>query len=669
MTLRRRNMKHRRTTDADARSRDPASVNSAIAAMKAAFSDHERGDLTHAEQGYREALGYNPRFAEAHHALGVLLQQRGQMSDALASFQQALALRPNAANSYYQCGEVLMALRRHADAAHMFRQAIDLAPDHVDAHDKLGQTLFQLYENEQAVEVYRAGLELDPENASLNHNLALSLIVLGERVKAAQSLEKAVANAPENSLSLCYLISNKMYLCDWERLEELAKKLVRRIVENGDAVDPFTFQGLACAPTNAEQLACAEANGVVVGASLKAMGGEAARFADYPRESCQSAAERIRIGYVSMDFRIHPMAYLMTEILANHDRDRFEVFAYSYGPAENSEERKRFEAAVDHFIDNHHMSDDEAARRIHSDRIDILIDRKGYTFGHRLGIFARKPAPVQVNYLAFGGTMGVDFIDYAVVDDYVVPPDQQQFYSERLVYLPDCYQPNSFRPISDQTPSRAECGLPEEGFIFCCFNQTYKLTPRVFDVWMRILNRVPGSALWLLKPDEATAENLRREASTRGIAPDRLVFAPKVGQAQHLARHRHAGLFLDTEIVNALTTASDALRMDCPVITCPGHSFVSRGAGSILHALEMPELIAADLGAYEEMAVRLAQSPDDLRAMREKIARKRETAPLFDSIRYTRHLDAAFTEMARIRSAGGRPRQFAVAPTENPFRR
>jgi len=348
------------------------------------------------------------------------------------------------------------------------------------------------------------------------------------------------------------------------------------------------------------------------------------------------------------------------EVLQKHDRELFEIYAYSHGPYDDSPERRRFIACVDHFIDIQEMTDAEAAQRINSDGINILIDRKGYTFGARTGIFSMRPSPIQVNYLAYGGTMGVDFIDYAVVDEFVVPPDQQQYYTERLVYLPDTYQPNSFRPVSDITPSRAECGLPEGAFVYCCYNQAHKINRNIFDIWMRILHRTPGSILWLLKPEETTADNLRREAAMRGIDPTRLAFASKVSQAEHLARHRNADLFLDTLVVNALTTTSDALFMGVPVITCPGETFVARGAGSILRALEMPELIMSNHQEYEEMAVALATNSDRLRSLRDKITLKRETAPLFNSTRYTRHLDAAYQEMWRLHQAGEPPKPFAV---------
>lgn len=629
--------------------------------MREGFNHHQAARLSDAEIAYERALAIHPKFAEVHHALAVLRQQQGRLAEALGGFEAALALKPSDTKSYYYQAEILMSLRQYFPAAQALQQAINIDPAYVDAYEMLGRALFHLYRNDRAVEVYQAGLAYDGENATLYHGLGLSQIILGDRSGAAVSLDKALQLAPDNPAILCNLISNKMYLCDWRDIESRSQQLVDTILRTGAAVDPFTFQGLPCAPGNAAQQACARANGAVIRAAIP----ESELRNEQPTGCAPRPAERkLRIGYLSMDFRAHPMAYLMTAILEKHDRSQIEVYAYAYGPVEESPERQRFMQAVDHFIDIHELSDAEAAARIAADGIDILIDRKGYTFGHRLGIFARRPAPVQVNYLAFGGTMGVDFIDYAIVDAFVVPPQEQAFYTERLVYLPDCYQPNSYRPKADKMPTRIDCGLPEEAVVFCCFNQTYKLTPRIFDCWMHILQRVPGAVLWLLHPDAATAENLRREATVRGVDAERLIFAPKVPQAEHIARHALVDIFLDTDVVNALTTASDALSMGCPVITCPGHSFVSRGAGSILQAMELPELVADDFQSYEDLAVMLGTQPDSRAALRKKIAGKLGTAPLFDTARYSAHLDRALLEIWRRYAAGQPVEPFSVPPLE-----
>ena len=655
MSLNRKITRRRENAKLASLTKDPARIITAIGLMREGLALHEQRQTKAALVRYKAALNHHPKFAEAYHAAGIAHRDMGNHEEALEALGTAVILKPDHLNAHLNTGELLYSLGRYGEAVQFLQNAIRLDPVNIDAYNWLGQCLHKLFMFPQAVRAYEAALRTDPEAGGVCHNLALARTMLGDRSGAAPLLEKALKQAPESLLTLSYLVANKMHLCDWEDIGKQSQEIVNAVTEKRGLCDPFIFQSLPCAPGNREQFICATGNATVSEKLRERAGPENARiFTHRP-----SQADRIRLGYVSMDFRSHPMAYLMMDVLKKHDRRRFEVHAYSYGPPDDSPERRQFRESVDHFVDIQNLTDAAAAQRIYDDGIDILIDRKGYTYGARLGIFAARPAPIQVNYLAYGGTMGADYIDYIVLDEFVVPPDQQQFYTERLVYLPDTYQPNSLRPIAEHTPSRAECGLPEEGFVFCCFNQTYKITPGVFGIWMRILDRVPGSVLWLLKPEEETAGNLRREAKARGMNPERLVFAPKVPQAEHLARHRHAGLFLDTLVVNALTTASDALLMDCPVITCPGQTFVARGAGSILRALEMPELITRSLPEYENLAVRLASSPGELRGLREKIARKRGTAPLFDSTRYTRHLDAAYQEMWRLHQTGEGPKAFA----------
>jgi predicted O-linked N-acetylglucosamine transferase (SPINDLY family) len=305
----------------------------------------------------------------------------------------------------------------------------------------------------------------------------------------------------------------------------------------------------------------------------------------------------------------------------------------------------------------------EAARRIHADGVDILVDLKGYTGNSRTPILALRPAPIQVNYLGYPGTMGAPFMDYILVDDFIVPPEQQPFFAERLVHLPGCYQVNdSRREIASRTPSRAECGLPDEGFVFCCFNNSYKITPEVFDVWMGLLKVVAGSVLWLLEGNRLVPENLRREAEARGVAAQRLVFAPRRPLAEHLARHRLAGLFLDTFPVNAHTTASDALWTGCPLLTIAGETFVSRVAGSLLRAIGLPELITAGLDAYRELALRLARDRDLLAELRARLEANLRSSPLFDAAKFARGIEKAYLTMWEIHTSGQRPRPFAVCP-------
>ncbi len=355
---------------------------------------------------------------------------------------------------------------------------------------------------------------------------------------------------------------------------------------------------------------------------------------------------RLRLGYLSSDFREHAVAYLLAEALELHDREAFDVFGYGIGGDDGSELRQRLMNAFDQFVDVGPLSAQDAARRIHADGIDILIDLNGHTQGGRTEICALRPAPLQVSYLGYPATMGADFVDYVITDRYLTPPEQQRNYSERFAYLPDVYQPNDrMRPMLAETPPRSTYGLPEDGFVYCSFNNSYKITPRLFEIWMRLLAKTPGSVLWLQEGNTLVMANLRREAQRRGIAPDRIVFSPRKLPDEYRAQYRVADLFLDTLPYNAGATASDALWAGLPLLTCSGQTYVSRMAGSLLRAVGLPELIASSLDEYESTALTLAQEPQELRTLRQRLVDARERAPLFDTPRYTRNLEEAYRGM------------------------
>jgi protein O-GlcNAc transferase len=377
-----------------------------------------------------------------------------------------------------------------------------------------------------------------------------------------------------------------------------------------------------------------------------------------------AGARKLRIGYLSSDFCRHSTALLMAELFERHDKSCFEIVAYSHGPDDRSKLSARLREAFDDCVDIRAMTDDEAARRIKADRIDILVELTGFTKGARTRIAAQRPAPVQVSFIGFPGTMGAGFIDYVIADPFVLPMDQQAFYSEKIVHLPHCSQPtDTHRLISSITPTRAGCGLPEQGFVFCSFNNTYKIAPEFFGIWMRLLTAIPGAVLWLLDANDPVKDNLRGEAGARGVDPNRLVFAPRLPSPEHLARHRLADLFLDTLPYNAHTTASDALWAGLPVLTCAGDTFAGRVAGSLLHAAGLPELVAGSPAAYESMALRLAREPALLQALRHKLLGNRLNSPLFDIARYTRHYETALTQMWETWANGHDPVGFAVPPS------
>jgi predicted O-linked N-acetylglucosamine transferase (SPINDLY family) len=375
------------------------------------------------------------------------------------------------------------------------------------------------------------------------------------------------------------------------------------------------------------------------------------------------AHDRIRIAYLSADFHDHAVMHLMAGLFEQHDRSQFDVVAVSFGPDPSTDTRARLKDAFERFIDVRHLRDDEIAKLLRDLETDIAIDLKGFTDDARTGIFAFRPAPIQVNYLGYPGTMGAPYIDYIIVDPIVVPHDQRLAYAEKIVYLPHCYQVNDAkRLIAERTPTRSEATLPETGFVFCSFNNNYKITPTMFDVWMRLLRDIDGSVLWLFEGNAAAPVNLRREAANRGVAPERLVFAPKVPLADHLARHRLADLFLDTQPWNAHTTASDALWAGLPLLTCIGTTFAGRVAASLLEAVGLPELVTRTLSEYQTLALQLAGEPSLLAGIKQRLSDNRHVFPLFNTDRSRRHIEAAYSEMYARHRRGEAPASFAIAP-------
>ncbi|MGA7965355.1 MAG: hypothetical protein WCB49_05645, partial [Gammaproteobacteria bacterium] len=446
------------------------------------------------------------------------------------------------------------------------------------------------------------------------------------------------------------LAAQKIYACEWGGLADLIQIIDEDIRAGKRSVMPFTYLSLSRSSQNLKRCAEIFAREKFPAACISPSG--ASRY-DHAR---------IRIGYMCGEFRRHASSMLTVELFELHDKGHFELFAFDSGFDDGSEIRQRMNAAFDHFVDIGGLSDAEAAQEINRHEIDILIDLAGYSNMARPGILSRRPAPIQVNYLGFPGTLGADYIDYILADACVIPPEQRECYVENVVYLPDTYQVNDTkRQVAERTPTHAEAGLPETGFVFCCFNNNYKITQDVFDVWMGLLKSVEGSVLWLLEDNADAMRNLRKEAARRGVEPERLVFAPRVDAPEHLARHRLADLFLDTLPYNAHTTASDALWAGLPLLTCLGSTFPGRVAASLLQAAGVPELIAPSLDAYQACALRLAREPDQVASLKAKLAQNRDTCPLFDSRRFTRHMEAAYTTMWQQHQRGRRPTSFSVA--------
>ncbi len=631
----------------------------------------DQGQLAEAVAQYQEAFRLKPDYAEAHLNLGNALREQGQLAEAVAQYQEALRLNPDYAMAHNNLGNVLRDQGQLAEAVSEYQEALRLKPDFAEAHNNLGNALWDQGQLTEAVAQYQEALRLKPDYAEAHLNLGYALRDQGQLAEAVAQYQEAFRLKPDNLAARGALVHELQHLCIWENLGERARGLIDAVAVNpvtgvaADAVPPFTFLALPTSTTAELQLRCARnwvkqrLRSAVPSAPETRFLGETG-FLSRP----DPARSRLRLGYLSADFHTHATAMLIAELFEQHDRARFEVFGYSYGPDDGSPMRRRLVQAFDRFIDIRDASIQESAQRIQQDGVDILVDLKGHTRDARTRILALRPAPLQVNYLGYPGTMGASFMDYILVDDFIVPPEQQPFFTEQLVYLPGCYQVNdSRREIAAQTPTRAACGLPQEGFVFCCFNNSYKITPEVFSVWMRLMQAVPGSVLWLLEGNRWAPANLRREAEARGVTGERLVFAPKLAGPEHLARHRLADLFLDTYPYNAHTTASDALWAGCPVLTLAGETFASRVAGSLLRTLGLLELITTSLDAYEALALELSQDAGKLVALRGRLEASRVTSSLFDGGQFARNIEKAFATMWVIHTAGDTPRGFAVSAT------
>lgn len=552
------------------------------------------GETARAAEVLAEEVGAHPDLANARLALGVALVRQSRREEALAQFIEASRLDPASAEASTNAGNVLAELGRHAEAVAFLERAVASQPGLADAHFNLGIACQHLKRHGEAASHLQHALELSPRMP----------YALGQR------------------------LWNEMAMCRWDGIEAGIAELRQQVLE-GVPASPFTF--LAFVDSPAEQRRCAERH---VAQTLPARPAPLWRGERYRHE-------RLRLAYLSADFHEHATAQLMAGLFERHDRARFEVFGISYGPDDGSPMRARLQRAFEHFVEVRSLPDAQVARLLREREVDIAIDLKGHTTDARIGILAHRPAPLQLAWLGFPGTTGAGFVDCVLADRVALPEAERDAWSEEVVYLPDCYQPNDAgRAIAPHTGTR-----PAAGFVFCCFNNSYKITPAMFSVWMRLLAAVPGSVLWLLEDNPQARGNLGREAAARGIDPARLVFAPRLPLAAHLARHRLADLFLDTLPYNAHTGASDALWAGLPLVTCSGNAFAGRVAASLLQAVGLPELVTHSLSEYEALALALARDPSRLGSLRARLAVNRREAPLFDTARFCRQLEATLLDL------------------------
>lgn len=634
---------------------------------------------------FDRTLQLHARNAAILYNRGRALVQLGKVEEGLKSFAEALQLQPGDADMLYNHGTALLNLERLDEALKSFDRVLQIRPDYAEAHNNRGTALRKLNKTEEAVASYNQALKIKPNHLGALVNLGTALSDLDRKAEALSCYDRALVIAPNRPEALLnratalrdlkrykesvacfatllrlapdddYVLGNmfhtQLQCCDWSGYEATLARITSGVSQNKKVASPFALMTFSDSP--ADQLHCAEiyvADKYPVSIA-PLWTGERYRH------------DRIRLAYLSADFHNHATAYLMARLFEIHDRSRFEISAYSFGPEGSGGMRGRLQQSFDHFIDIRRMSDRDVARLLRDNEIDIAVDLKGFTADSRPGILAQRAAPIQVSYIGFPGTLGTSCIDYMIADRHVIPIGDERFYSEKIVRLPDTYQvTDDKRAVPSQMPRRAELGLPEAGFVFCCFNNSYKHSPEMFDIWMRLLQRVEGSVLWLLDDNPEATRHLREEAGRRGVSAERLVFGPRIPQEEHLARHRLADLFLDTQPCTAHTTASDALWMGVPLITCMGASFASRVAGSVLQAAGLPELIAGDLQEYEALALALATTPVRLGEIKDKLDRHRREFPLFDTDRFRRHIETGYVTMWERAQRGEAPESFSVEP-------
>ena len=617
---------------------------------------------------YDIAVKLNPSLAEGHNNRGTVLRDLGHLNDALASFERAIEIKLDYADAHCYHGLVLQDLYRYADSVGSLDRAIAIDPGYATAHHNRGVALAYLRKTEEALTCYDRAIALQPvfaeafnnrgaalqelwrtEEALHNHdqslainpnlaeawaNRANALRTLGRYDLAIQSYDRALALKPHFAGLASFRLISKLQICEWKGIEAEIISFEDGITNNLVQSNPFATLLTLDSPLLHRRVSEVRA---------RQWNYQATPSAEKPHLSQKN---RMHIGYYSADFHEHATAYLMAGLFECHDRAKFEITAFSFGPQGSGEMRKRLSAAFDNFVDVRDRSDEDVAALSREMKIDIAIDLKGYTLESRPGIFAARAAEIQASYLGYPGTLALPCIDYLIADQIVIPESSRAYYTEKIVYLPDCYQINdSQRPIADNQPTRAKAGLPDNGFVFCCFNNSFKLTPDVFAVWMSLLKRIENSVLWLMADNSLVIKNLRARAEDLGIDAARLTFADRVPLAHHLARHRLADLFLDTLPYNAHTTASDALWAGLPVLTQAGTAFPGRVAASLLNAVGLPELVTQTREEYEAMAIELASHPRRLADIRSKLLVNRNKFPLFNTRQFARNIESAYAAM------------------------
>ena len=599
-------------------------------AIRGLIELYNKGNLKEVVERAEVLTKQYPKVFVIWNLLGAGATKLGKLDQAIGAFKKAITLNPQHHEAYNNLGNAFSSQRKLDEAIEAFNKAISFKPDYTEAYNNLGVALKAQGKLDEAIKAFTKAIVFKPNLPGVYNNLASALFSQGKLDKGIEASRNALRIKPDYALARAEKLWQQAHICDWLELKDNRRFLKDLGITDG-FVPPFRVLSFEDAPDRHFQRSVNYAQ------------------KNYPKKTITPAArpaekpQRLRIGYFSADFHNHAAMYLMAHVFAAHDKSQFEIIAFSYGPNKQDEVRRRLVGDVDIFHEVCAMGDMQLVELARNERLDIAVDLTGYTQHGRVGIFSYGLAPIQISYLGFAGTLGADFIDYIVADPVVIPQENRGFFSENIIYLPNTYLPSdNQRVIADKAFTKEEMGLPDDGFVFCCFNNSYKISPDEFDIWMRLLSQVEGSVLWLVRDNNWSEDNLRREAEARGISGDRLIFAEKLKLADHIARHRLADLFLDTFNYNAHTTASIALWAGLPVLTKLGRGFPARVAGSLLSAVGLKELITENKAQYEALALRLATTPTKLAEIKAKLDENRLTHPLFDSKLYTKHLEQGY---------------------------
>lgn len=584
---------------------------------------------------YEKALEIKPDYAAGHYNHGNALQELNRLEEAVASYDRAISIHLAFEEAFANRGNALLALKRPEHALASYAQAISINPNCAEFHYNHGRAQQELGRLKEALVSYDKAVILNPDYAAGYYNRGITLQALGRLDEAVLSYERTLALDPDYEYLQGIYLHIKMLMCDWENFEYNIESLLLNINQRKRASTCFPILALT------DSL------------PIQRKASEVLVNDKYPLNTSlgpilkSNTCRKIKIGYYSAHFRDHPVSILCAELFETHDRNKFELFGFYSGPPDFSKMHQRVASAFDVFADVWLKDDREIAILSRDIGIDIAVDLTGLTENSRVGVFSYRAAPIQISYIGYLGTMGAQYYDYLIADKTIIPAGSQQYYSEKIVYLPSYQVNDSKREIADKLYTKSELNLPEKSFVFCCFNNNYKLTPTTFDSWMRILAAVPDSILLIYVGNKWAQANIKMEAEKRGIVQNRIVFGSRIGASENLARYRSADLFLDTLPYNAGTTASDAIWSGLPVLTCMGESFASRVAASLLNAIELPELITTTREEYEAKAIELATNPTKIKAIKEKLECNRKTTALFDTQRFTGHIETAYSEMYR----------------------